>query len=221
MREQNYEFRKRMENFFLKPVRNPTLKPEPEEIELSNEWKISADGNSHPLQDRAVFDLSRFLEQAMLIKSASSAKNRQIILSFENTDEKFRSCRYEVSENVIRLIGNSPRGLLGGVIFWEEQMRMRQAPFVKSGSSSWKELTRMRSTHSGCGLDEFPDWQLDAILHAGFTAIDLFIRGIDETAKAKCDINDIICRAENFGLDVVLYSYMDCYVHPDDPDADR
>ena len=221
MKERNYEFRKRMENFFLKPGRNPALKPEPGEVGISGEWEISAEGEPHPLLDRAVFDLSRFLKQAMRIKSAPGKKKRQIILSFENSGEQLRGCRYEVSDNVIRLTGNSPKGLLGGVIVLEERMRMRQAPFVKSGSYSWKELVRMRSTHSGCGLDEFPDWQLDAILHAGFTAIDLFIRGIDETAKAKCDINDIICRAEKFGLDVVLYSYMECYVHPDDPDADR
>ena len=221
MKEQNYDFRKRMENFFLRPVRDPELKPGPEEIEITGKWEISAEGEPHPLLDRAVFDLSRFLQQAMGIKPASGAEKRKIILSFENTDEPLRSCRYEVSEKVIRITGNSPKGLLGGVIFLEEQMRMRQAPFVKAGSWSWKELFRMRSTHSGCGLDEFPDWQLDAILHAGFTAIDLFIRGIDETAKAKCDINDIISRAEYYGLDVVLYSYMECYVHPDDPDADR
>ena len=79
MKERNYEFRKRMENFFLKPGRNPALKPEPGEVGISGEWEISAEGESHPLLDRAVFDLSRFLEHVMRIKSAPGKKTRKII----------------------------------------------------------------------------------------------------------------------------------------------
>ena len=59
MKEQNYDFRKRMEIFFLKPVRDSALKPEPEEVEISGEWEISAEGEPHPLLDRAVFEIGR------------------------------------------------------------------------------------------------------------------------------------------------------------------
>ena len=79
----------------------------------------------------------------------------------------------------------------------------------------------MISVHSGCVLDEYPDWQLLAIAHAGFTAIDLFVKGPDTTTIGHMNINDLIERASKFGLDAVLYSYLQSYKHPDDPDAEE
>lgn len=221
MMEKKYDFRARMASHFLRFSRDPEAVRAPEEVEITSQWYISSEGPEHFLLDRAVFDLKRFMKSCMGIELKEGQGKNEIILSFREGKDTPRACSMEVGQEKIRLTGKGPKGILGGVLHLENLMRLRQGPFLTVGDHSYEELTRMRSTHSGSGLDEFPCEELDAILHAGFTAIDLFVRGLDETAKTKCDIAALIDRAEQYGLDVVLYSYMTCYVHPDDPKADK
>ena len=221
MKEKNYDFRQRMDSYFLRPARDPEVKKRECEVELTPQWSIRTRGCGHPLLRRAAEDLRRFLECAMGVVLARERAEKEIVLSFSAREAPGRKCRYSVREDRMELAGNSPRGIFSGVLHLEELMRLRRAPLVERGDHSFGILPRMRSTHSGFGLDEFPDSQLDAIAHAGFTAVDLFVSGIGRNAKGPCDINDIIERAEKYGLDVVLYSYMTCYVHPDDPQAEK
>lgn len=221
MKEKNYDFRRRMDLYFLRPARDPEVRKREDEVELTPQWSIRTAGCGHPLMSRAAEDLRRFLESAMGVALARERTKKEIVLSFSAQEAPRRQCRYSIREDRLELAGNSPRGLFSGVLHLEELMRLRRAPLVKAGDFSFEILPRMRSTHSGFGLDEFPDEHLDAIAHAGFTAVDLFVSGIGRNAKGPCDINDIIERAEKYALDVVLYSYMTCFVHPDDPKADE
>ena len=89
------------------------------------------------------------------------------------------------------------------------------------GKATRTPLMKLRRVHSGSGIDDYPDWQLRAIVHAGFNTIELFVRDLDKTALGYNDINDIIQRAANYGLDTFFYSYMPSYKHPDEPDAEE
>ena len=221
MKENKYDFKARMESHFLRFLKDPNVVKSVQETEITSHWHIRTEGPSHFLLDRAVFDLKRFMQSCMGIDLVQGHGDREIIVSFQDSENTERSCVLQIQKEKIHLSGKGPKGILAGVLHLEKLMRLRRAPFLETGTFTYQELARMRSTHSGSGLDDFPDSQLDAILHAGFTAIDLFVRGIDETAKTKYDIAALIDRAEQFGLDVVLYSYMTCYVHPDDPKADQ
>lgn len=220
MNEKSYGFREWMKTYHLRNGRASERILKPGEVEITNDWMIVTDVPSDPLAARAEADLKTFLQKAMGVALASSAA-RKIRLTICNNGTQKHSCRYTISPDEIVITGNTSRGLLYGIVHLEDMMRLNGGPFLVTGECSYVPLARMRSTHSGSGLDEFPDWQLDAILHAGFTAIDVFVRGVDEAAKGYCDLKDLIKRAGGYGLDVVVYSYMTCYVHPDDPGADQ
>ena len=218
-KEQKYDFRTRMHEHHLKFCRRSDLSPGAEEVEITSQWQILFTG-SHFLEERAAFDLKRFLSSAMGV-SPEGQGGRKIILSSGDAADARPGCSFRVTSDTIEIRGVNPRGTLYGVIHLEDIMGFREAPFLPSGSFEYTPLTRMRSTHSGSGLDDFSDPQLDAILHAGFTAIDLFVSGIDETTQGHTDIAGLIDRAEQYGLDVVLYNYQSCYVHPDDEGAEK
>lgn len=217
-KESNYDFRSRMREYYLLPRRNASFTPAADEVVLDSSWSIES--GSCFLEERAAFDLKRFLSSVMG-ESLSGKGGKKIIISAGNDLKARPGCTFKVSDDTIEICGINPRGALYGVIHLEDLMRMREAPFLKKGSFEYTPLARMRSTHSGSGLDDFPDWQLDCILHAGFTAIDLFVSGIDETTQGHVDIAALIDRAEQYGLDVVIYNYQTCYVHPDDEGAEE
>lgn len=220
MSEKHYEFREWMKTYHLRNGRKNNRIVKNGELEITEDWMIIAETENDVLAVRAADDLKRFLKKAMGVEPASSSA-KKIRLRVRNDGTRKHFCKYHVSAEEILITGNTSRGLLYGIVHLEDLMRLNGGPFLAAGESSYVPLARMRSTHSGSGLDEFPDWQLDAILHAGFTAIDVFVNGVDETAKGYCDLKDLIKRAAAYGLDVVVYSYMTCYVHPDDPGADQ
>lgn len=217
-KESNYDFRTRMREYYLKNRRKAGLFPRPGQIEITSDFSIAA--GPHFLEERAAFDLKRFLSAVMGVTLEGKGE-KKIIISAGNDLKARPGCTFKVTDEAIEIRGANPKGALFGIIHLEDLMRMNEAPFLDKGSFEYTPLTRMRSTHSGSGLDDFPDWQLDCILHAGFSAIDLFVSGIDETTQGKCDIAALIDRAEQFGLDVVIYNYQTCYVHPEDEGADR
>ena len=217
--EENFDFRQRNWRYHWRDARRAGAIQPVDSVAISSAWCCVLE-NDAPLCQRANDDLRAFLDRAMGVTLAKNA-HRRILLSAQDGDWDNPSCRCEVSQDEIRLCGSSPRGLLLGIIDLEDRLRLAGGPFLPLGEYCWRSLARMRSTHSGCGIDDFPNEELSAILHAGFTAIDVFVRDPRNGAKAPVDFNDLIKRAASFGLDVVLYSYMSCYVHPDSPEADE
>ena len=98
-------------------------------------------------------------------------------------------------------------------------MNLEGAPVLPLGKTVRRQLYDARSVHSGCGLDEFPDEELLATVHAGYDTIVIFVKAIDQTTAGHCNINDVIQRAKRFGIGVILYNYIQTFVHPGDPKA--
>ena len=232
--EKNYDFLKRMREVFKPDRRDPGAVLNSNETEVDNSWKIVIPVGAGPLVRRAAADLQQYLFISMnvsvsvIAKEGPGRKEKTILL----IPKSFCTCNHPKPEKKgafildvsadqgIVLCGFDDRAVFFGAIHLEDLMNMREAPYVEVGEKLREPLIRMRSVHSGCGIDDFPDWQLNAIVHAGFTAIDIFIKNPDTTARGYCNVNDIIERAASFGLDTVLYSYLKSYKHPDDPDAE-
>ena len=217
--EGNYDFQQRNWEYHWRNARRGDATPPKGAVVLSSDWCCVLE-NDALLCQRAADDLREFLDRTMGVALSEKAR-RRIVLAAKDGAWDAPSCQCDVSQDEIRLCGSSPRGLLLGIIDLEDRLRLAGGPFLPCAQYTWRSLARMRSTHSGCGIDEFPDEELSAIVHAGFTAIDVFVRDPQHGAKASINFNDLIQRAAGFGLDVVFYSYMSCYVHPDSPGADE
>lgn len=233
--EKNFDFLKRMRVVHQPGRRDWTAKPEPGEIMLDNSWKIVIPTAAGQLIRRAADDFQDYLFTSMnvsvpVLAEAHPLRGEKILLltadasGLELTRKPEKKCSFalEVTGNCgILLCGADERGVFRGTLHLEDVLNMREAPYLPEGCSLREPLTRMRSVHSGSGIDDFPDWQLNAIAHAGFTAVDLFVKAPDTTTRGHCNINDVIDRASLYGLDVVIYSYLSSYKHPDDPDAEE
>ena len=235
IQEKNYDFLKRMREIFKPDRRDPEAVPDKNEIELDSSWKIVIPEGAGQIVRRAAADLQEYLFVSMnvsvsvIVKKGPGRKNKTILLipkSFCTCDnpkpeKKGAFIVDAVRDDGIVLCGFDDRSILYGAIHLEDLMNYREAPFIPAGKKLREPLARMRSVHSGCSIDDFPDWQLNAIVHAGFNAIDVFVKNPDTTTKGYCNINDVIDRAASYGLDTVIYSYLKCYKHPDDPDAEE
>ena len=235
MQEKNFDFLKRMREVFKPDRRDPSAIPEPNETQIDNSWKIVIPAGAGPLVRRAAEDFQQYLFISMnvsvsIFQQEAPGRQEKSVLMIPKSfctcknpkPEKKGAFILDVSpDQGVVLCGFDDRAVFFGAIHLEDLMNLREAPFLKVGKKLHEPLLRMRSVHSGCGIDDFPDWQLNAIVHAGFTAIDVFIKDPDTTTRGYCNVNDVIERAASYGLDTVLYSYLKSYKHPDDPDAEE
>ncbi len=222
--EQNYDFLKRFRVIHQPGRRRKFHAANPDEIQIDSSWWIRLPENLTDAESRTAYDFQDYLQRSMGISLPVNCERCGKAISFRNIPKKHQrrgAFEITISEDLVTVSGDDERGVLRGGVYLEDLMNLEEGPYLKRGSFRKEPILKMRLIHSGSGIDDFPDWQLNAILHAGFTAVDVFVRDIDTNAKKEyCNINDLIERAESFGLDTILYNYMKCFKHPDDPDAD-
>ena len=231
--EKNYDFLYRAREIHQRGRRDPEVTPAPGDAVLDESWRIIVPRGAGRKTLRAALDLQDYLETSMdvslRIERRDQTKKEEHTILFIGKDayqgtpcavpEKNGSYTLEISEESVLICGSDENSMLYASVRLEDLMNLREAPFLTPCSCLRENLTRLRSVHSGAGIDEYPDWQLNAILHAGFNCIEIFVRGVDQTSLGPRNIGDIIRRADDYGLGVVLYNYMRSYKHPDDPDA--
>ena len=139
----------------------------------------------------------------------------------------------DVTEDSILVVGKSERGTAQGVYYLEDRMRLRGDATVPLEKAEHAPLFSPRMTHCGYELDTFSDAFLAATAHAGMDAIivftghpDMNVHGFEDpdalwpgTGRGYCDFNNLIWRAEGYGLDVYIYSQIKCDMHPDEEGA--
>lgn len=139
-----------------------------------------------------------------------------------------------ITENYAIIIGKTERGTARGVYYLEDSMRLRGECSFLLEEAVHTPFFSPRMTHSGTELDTFPDNFLEACAHAGMDAIiiyaghpDTHLHGFEDpdalwagAGRGYSDLNNLVWRAEGYGLDVYVYSHMLCDVHPEDPKAE-
>ncbi len=232
--ELNYAFRQRLDVIHRPNRPDPDLQPTAEETAITDGWRIVVPDDASRYLLGVAADLQDYLFTSMGVstllmrKSAAGANNtRAIVLS---TREQFadlgaklsapRSYIVSVDDDAVTLCGYDERGVGQAWYFLEDLMNLREAPFLPRGEQKREPIFSPRMVHSGWGIDQFPDTHLNAIAHAGFDAVLVFVKGVNRTTVGFLDINDLIHRASLFGLDVYLYSYLISEKHPADPDAE-
>ncbi len=215
MKEAKYTFRARLDQVHKPDRRSAVATCQTGEAEITPSWVIVSEEKL--TRGAAALDLQDYLQVSMNISlpvQRAYTGNNAIILNAVDGDPGFD---WEIAEDKITISGNIRRG----VYFLEDLMNFREGPFLTLGKGRRDPLFSPRMVHSGWGLDQFPDSHLDAIAHAGFDAILLFVKGVDLTTHGVYDFNDLVRRAGNFGLGVYFYSYLDANKHPDEPDAEE
>jgi len=138
-----------------------------------------------------------------------------------------------VSPETVMIVGRTERGTAQGVYYMEDHMRLRGEARLEAEEMEHAPLFSPRMTHSGVEVDTYPDSYLEACAHAGMDAIIVFSAHLDTCLRGfpdpeplwpnacvgYCDFNNLIWRAQGYGLDVYIYSEFVCDMHPRDPGA--
>lgn len=216
--EKPYDFRKQLEVVHDRGRRDLELKPAAEEFVFRDGMVIAVPDNADEVLAVAGKDFCDYLDVSMGV-SARFARGGKGEVTISIGDLPSRAYRVEVGD-VVKITAADSRAAAQALYHLEDLMNLRRAPFLSKGAEMRRPMFSPRMTHSGWGLDVFPDSHLAQIAHAGMDAIVIFVRAIDKVKnKGYADINDIIRRAKKFGLDTYLYSHVVAFVHPDDPGA--
>ena len=139
----------------------------------------------------------------------------------------------DITPDTITVIGRTERGTAQGVYYMEDHMKLRGECSLVEEAQEHAPLFSPRLTHSGTELDTFPDTFLESCAHAGMDAIMVLVGHVDTclhgfpdpnplwpgSGIGYCDFNNLVWRAEGYGLDVYIYSELLCDMHPRDPGA--
>ena len=221
MGETSFDFLKRFAEIHRPDRRDPARRTREDEVEIGSGWAIRIADTASPTVRCAAEDLADYLRVSMGLQVEVSGEKKGGVIAFEETPLAGDAWEVDANENSVTLRG-SAAALSAAAVRLEDEMNFAAAPVVRRGVRKRRMLAVLRSTHSGSGCDDYPDWQLNAIRHAGFNAIEVFVTGVDTVKyKRECDLNDLIDRAEKFGLKTIFYNMIPGYKHPDDPDAEE
>lgn len=224
IKEQNYDFRKRMSILHKPDIRDYSIHCLDNQYEVTDGSTIGIPADAGIVTVTAARDLVDYLFDSMnisarIIKGTTSA---DILLLEDPLDLEeangYKGYRIDVNDN-IQISAFDERGAAQAFYRLEEMMSFEKAPYVNKGIIKSRPLFSPRMVHSGFGLDMYPDSHLAQIAHAGRDAILIFVNDLYITPYGYLDFNDLIRRAKKFGIDVYAYSYIRCSKHPDDSDA--
>lgn len=187
-------------------------------MEVTGEWTVYISHAENCVLYHAARDLEDYFAVSMgvcvRVQIGGDIPEKAVVYEMDPTMQEHHF-RLVVTEKRIRLMGGSARACAQAGYYMEDLMNLTEAPYLDLQDTVKEPLYSVRMTHSGFGLDVFPNEHLAAIAHAGYTAILIFVRGINQVANAYTDINDIISRAARYGLDAYAYGYMKSTVYPE------
>lgn len=232
--ENKYKFRNTLDQVHKPGRRDYAVKRRKDEIEVENGWQIRTCFKASETIINAAKDLADYFITSMDLSvglkdteniSAELGRKKTIIIATAKELKGKRvpkapgSYLIECTDESILICAGDDRGAAQGCYYIEDIMNLREAPFFPKGTFRREPVFSPRMTHSGWGIDQFPDSHLKAIAHAGINSILLFTKGVDQTTMGYLDFNDLIERAGSYGLDVYLYSYLKSLKHPRDKGA--
>jgi hypothetical protein len=249
--EQPFAFRRYLETVHHADQRDPDAIPAEGEIAIDDSWTIVVQRDA----PRLVRDVARDLQDYFQVSMEEDLRLRMVDELGEVSDAytivigtvaelpdvhgvpgQARGYRIVAEPGRITLCGRDDRGAAQASYYLEERLNLRGAPFLAPLDDARWPVFSPRMTHSGWGLDEFPDGHLNQIAHAGMDAILVFASDVDRSPDEfinrdpargsqgrRNDFNALVDRAEKYGLDVYLYAYPHGKksLHPDDPGAER
>ena len=219
MAEKNYDFRARHWEYHKPNRRDPRRKAGKNELMITPEWQIGFDADDKSITAIAARDFRDYLETSMGLSLRITRKKGPKVIWIEVSPKVKKGFVIEVKADCVTVSAAEDKMTFRGTIHLEDIMNLEEAPVLQLGRLVRKPLYRIRSVHSGSGIDNYPDSELIAMLHAGYDEIELFMVDFDRNRLGYCDFNDIIKRAARYGIRTFLFNYIRTYVHPDEAGA--
>ena len=217
MAEKNYDFRKRHWTVHRPNLRQADRVKQDNELLIDNTWKLGGCGGE--VTENALKDFQDYLWVSMGLSIGRTTEDAPRTIWFEIDDTIDRGFVLEACEYGLLVKLSADKEAFRAVVYLEDIMNLEGAPVVPMGRIVRKPLFEYKQFHSGTGIDEFPDEELLAAVHAGYDTIAIMVKGIDVTTTGHCNINDVIQRAKRFGIGTFIFNYIQTQVHPDDPGA--
>lgn len=219
MAENRYDFRNRLVNshYPLDLIDRPREK---DEVSLLDGVKFT--GDSTIVIENSKKDFLEFLNISLGVKNSGGLEISVSITKDGLGDVcAYKGRRIDIEENKITIRAFDERGAAQAVYDLEDMVKLNRAPFIKQGSLKNKPLFSPRMVHSAYDLDVYPDGYLQNLAREGVDAILLFTCAPNQNRLGFVDFNDIIDRAEKFGIDVYAYSYLKNFNSPEDENAEE
>ena len=217
MQEKNYDFRKRHWTVHRPNMRQADRTRQDNELLIDNSWKLG--GCCGEVTQNALKDFQDYLWVSMGLSVGRTAENGAKTIWFTVDETLERGFVLVAEENSLLVKLAADKEAFRASVYLEDIMNLEGAPVVPLGETVRKPLFDRKEVHSGTGIDEYPDEELLAVVHAGYDTIAIMVKDIDVTAAGHCNINDIIQRAKRFGIGSFLFNYIQTPVHPDEPGA--
>ena len=218
-RETPYSFRQRLTTVHRHDRRDFSRKAKPDDFEFLNGVRIGIAADAPDLVRLAVDDFCDYLCVSMSVNASPSvSSDAQVRISIDPSLK--RGYSIVTGKDGMFISAADAKMAAQALYHLEDVMNMRKGPFVKTGTDRRSPIFDHRITFSGYGNDIFPDGHLSQLAHYGFTGIEVWLKDYDVIAQGfRQDVNDLIDRANRYGLDVYLSPRNRAYVHPDDPKA--
>lgn len=218
MTERNYQFRQRMLEVHKPGRRMPYALLKEGQIEITDQWTVYLPHR----EDRVLYQAGRDLvdyfavsmDLSLRLQIGGAIPENAVVYEIDPAlpDNRYRLA---VQEGTVLLGGRDGKNAARAGYHLEDLMNLAEGPYLDLQDTLKEPLYDTRMTHSGYGLDQFPDQHLSALAHAGFTAILLFVKGYNQCSGCYQDFNELIYRAAGYGLDVYAYSYLKNEVYPE------
>lgn len=221
--EKNYDFRERLRAVHKANRKNDAVWQRITGTVVSDDSQIVFPDGADRLVRNAARDLQEYFEVSLgvYVKTVPESKKsggRAITLRFGLEAEPSSYRLTSDGENIV-IWGSDGRGIAQGCYYLEDRMNLNEGPVLELCDVRKSPLYSPRMTHSGYGLDQFPEETLRTLAHFGMDAILVFVKDLDVTAHGYLDFNDLIRRAADWGIDVYAYSRHHNTMHPDEEGA--
>ena len=223
MKEKRFQFRKDLVTAHFpiilssEPIKN-------DELSLIN--GVNFVGGNGAVINHAIEDFNEFLKTSLAVKKNDNAIKISIEISKEGLEDvcDYKGRIISVDKESISIRAFDERGAAQAIYDLEDMMTLRKAPFVKLGKYKNKPMFSPRMAHSAYDVDVFPNGYLQNLAREGIDAILVFTRGVNQPGNPAIkdfDYNDLIDRAESYGIDVYAYSYLHNFNSPEAENAEE
>ncbi len=222
--DKRYSFRKEL---ITSNVKISTNYREKEENEISLTNGVIFLGDTSPVIEHAKKDFIDFLKVGFNVKENNdNAVKIHIKITKEGLEDvcDYKGRVVEISDNGIVILAYDDRGAAQAIYDLEDLMTEKKQPYLTKGKTKQKPLFSPRMAHSAYNVDVFPNGYLQKLAKEGVDAILVFTRGVNTPGNPSIDdfdYNDLIDRAESYGIDVYAYSYLKNFNSPHDENAEE